>query len=42
MNMLGPEELKHANRCLHLVNIRDGDEFEINLKKQLTIISSTE
>ncbi len=43
MNMLGPEELKHANRCLHSFNIRDGDEFEIDLKQQqLTSISSTE
>ena len=35
LNMLGPEELKHANRRLHSFNIRDGDEFEIDLKQQL-------
>lgn len=28
----GPEELKHANRCLYSFNVRDHDEFEIDLK----------
>ena len=28
----GPEELKYPNRCLHSFNIRDGDEFVIDLK----------
>ena len=28
----GPEELKYPNRCLHSFNIRDGDEFLIDLK----------
>lgn len=32
INVFGPEEMKHANRCLHSFNIRDGDEFEIDLK----------
>ena len=30
----GPEELKFPNRCLHSFNIRDGDEFDIDLKPQ--------
>ena len=32
MSVYGPEELKHPNRCLYSFNIRDGDEFEIDLK----------
>lgn len=32
MAVYGPEELKHANRCLYSFNIRDHDEFEIDLK----------
>lgn len=28
----GPEELKHANRCLYSFGVRDHDEFEIDLK----------
>lgn len=32
MSIYGPEELKHINRCLYSFNIRDGDEFEIDLK----------
>ncbi|RMZ94668.1 tubulin-specific chaperone cofactor E [Brachionus plicatilis] len=32
MAVYGPEELKHANRCLYSFNIRDNDEFEIDLK----------
>ena len=32
ISVFGPEEMKHANRCLHSFNIRDGDEFEIDLK----------
>lgn len=31
--ILGPEELKHSNRRLYSFNIRDGDEFEIDLKQ---------
>jgi hypothetical protein len=34
MSILGPEELKHPNRCLYSFNIRDGDEFEIDIKPQ--------
>ena len=33
MSVYGPEELKYPNRCLHSFNIRDGDEFEIDLKR---------
>lgn len=32
MSVYGPEELKHANRCLYSFNVRDHDEFEIDLK----------
>jgi hypothetical protein len=32
MAVYGPEELKHTNRCLYSFNIRDHDEFEIDLK----------
>lgn len=32
MAVYGPEELKHTNRCLYSFNIRDNDEFEIDLK----------
>ena len=50
----GPEELKHPNRSLFSFNIRDGDEFEIDLKplqsqqqqqqqqQQLPVITSTD
>jgi len=31
-SVYGPEELKHANRCLYSFNVRDHDEFEIDLK----------
>jgi len=33
-HILGPEEMRHANRCLHSFNIHDGDEFEIDLKPE--------
>lgn len=32
MSIYGPEELKHTNRCLYSFNVRDDDEFEIDLK----------
>lgn len=32
LSIYGPEEIKHPNRCLYSFNIRDGDEFEIDLK----------
>ena len=37
MSVYGPEELKYLNRCLYSFNIRDGDEFEIDLKPAASI-----
>lgn len=40
LSIYGPEELKHANRCLYSFNIRDGDEFEVDLKPPAVVHSS--
>jgi hypothetical protein len=42
MSIYGPEELKHANRCLYSFNIVDGDEFEIDLKPPPILHSASE
>ncbi len=42
MSIYGPEELKHANRCLYSFNIVDGDEFEIDLKPPPILHSSSD
>ncbi|CAF0770688.1 unnamed protein product [Brachionus calyciflorus] len=41
MAIYGPEELKHTNRCLYSFNIRDNDEFEIDLKPVQALHTTT-